>query len=375
MDRSFRTTSRVWGTALVCAGSLVVFASCHKDETSSSTTSQASDGGAATKAVDPDLAKAVAAAGVKAPKDTKHTEGGPPASGIFEPGQADKELAVGATPKVALGTDGGQPRIDLSVTPKVGAKWSASLDLNLQLDPQAPPLPLALKLAVEVTRGKSADSGAPLVLSWRVTDAALSAAARAPGDAAAVFGQLKGSKVEFDLYPNGVVTHPRTDTTKVQSPDVAEIVRSLADVLATLVLPRPASPMGPGAAWMVTNRDPFMGLDLVTYRMAKIDTASPDEAMLSVMIKRYSSSNAFNTPIVKTDAKLTLQELQAPGDVTMHFAKGSLLPTRAQLKMQMAALLSVGGQAGPPGAPGAPQGQQATVQSQTIANLELSPKP
>lgn len=351
------------------AVALLVPGGCHKDESSSSATSAASDAGMASKAVDPDLAAAVAAASAKAPRDRAHSEGGPPANGVFGPGEADKQLAAGATPKVALGVDGGQPRIDLSVAPKIGAKWTGSLDLSLQLDPQQQPIPLALKLAVEVAKGKA--EGAPLTLSWRVTDAGLGAGARAGGDAAALFGQLKGAKVEFDLLPNSIVTHPRTDNSKVQSPDAVEIIRSLSDVLATIVVPRPGAPLGPGAAWMVTNRDPFMGLDLLTYRMAKIDSATSEEAMVSVVIKRYAASDAFNTPIVKTDAKLTLQEVQAPGDLTLHFAKGSLLPTHAQLRMQFAALLTVGGPAGP----GAPPGQQATVQSQTIANLDLSPKP
>jgi hypothetical protein len=363
------------GALLALVVLLLSPSACNKEETSSTESSEASDAGPSKKAVDPALAAAVAAASANAPRNAQRVEGGPPPNGVFGPGEADKAIAAGAPPKVALGTDGGQPRIDLAVTPKVGSKWTGSLDLSLQIDPQQPAIPLTLKLGVEVARGKPAANAAAgdnpgSVLVWRVTDASLGTGTRLGPDAAAAFAKIKGAKVEFDLLPNGVVTRPRWDAGKTQSADIAQVVGAVADVLSTLVLPRPATPVGQGGAWMITQRDPFMGLDVVTYRMAQVSSMTPEEATLDVVVKRYATSDDFRTPIVKADAKLTLQEFQAPGNATMHFAKGALLPTRAQLRMQFAALLTV---AAGPQAPGAVP-QQATVQSQTVANLELAPK-
>src|SRR5688572_33089343 len=66
-------------------------------------------------AIDPALAKAAAqaSAGARTKRGPVATPGGPPLSGIFEPGAADKEAPRGAPPKITLGDPGKEPRVTI----------------------------------------------------------------------------------------------------------------------------------------------------------------------------------------------------------------------------------------------------------------------
>src|SRR5690606_24273754 len=78
------------------------------------------------KALDPELAEAVAAASANAKAAERPAagtqEGGPPPNGIFPPGAADREAKVGAPPKITLGSEGAPPRQALSFVPKPGTR-------------------------------------------------------------------------------------------------------------------------------------------------------------------------------------------------------------------------------------------------------------
>src|SRR5262245_35423735 len=96
-------------------------------------------------AIDPALAKAVAqaSAGVRSKRGPVATPGGPPPSGIFEPGAADKEAPRGAPPKITLGDPGKEPRVTFGpMQPKPGWKSAGSVQVVLQGgDPRQQPIP------------------------------------------------------------------------------------------------------------------------------------------------------------------------------------------------------------------------------------------
>src|SRR5262245_36332354 len=80
-------------------------------------------------ALDPAVAKALSQASAAARSNRRAPSmanpGGPPPSGVFEPGEADREARRGSAPKVTLGDRGAEPRVVLGpVQPKPG--WKAS---------------------------------------------------------------------------------------------------------------------------------------------------------------------------------------------------------------------------------------------------------
>src|SRR5687768_3011417 len=129
------------------------------------TTSSNADGGVSDKpAVDPNIAKAMAAASARKGGGPANSGDGPPNSGVFEPGEADKQLARGAAPKIALGSEGTEPRVALAVQPKPGFKRTLNVQLIMRSGRQGlPPLDFVLKLEAQKPKapGPAAPGAAP----------------------------------------------------------------------------------------------------------------------------------------------------------------------------------------------------------------------
>ncbi|HEX7669987.1 MAG TPA: hypothetical protein VF395_10400, partial [Polyangiaceae bacterium] len=68
---------------------------------------------------------------------------------------------------------------------------------------------------------------------------------------------------------------------------LGQVVRSASDGLSLAFLPYPTEPVGEGAFWMVTCRETFAGLDVVSYRMMKLEKIDGPRATISVNTKRY----------------------------------------------------------------------------------------
>src|SRR5262249_49120670 len=121
----------------------------------------ASDAGPSKVSDEPDLDKAVAS--VEAAKGGANGNAGPdgpPPTGIFDPGGADKTLAKGAPAVFTLGGDGSEPRVQLGPTPKPGSKRSGTIEVATQSGEQgAIPVSFAVTLEVQKPKGDS-DAGA-----------------------------------------------------------------------------------------------------------------------------------------------------------------------------------------------------------------------
>src|SRR5262249_49780744 len=83
--------------------------------------------------LDGKLAAAVKAAeSAQASSGSKAGADGPPESGVFGPGFADKAHAPGAPPKVELGSNGSEPRFQLAPAPTDEQKVTASVTRRSQ---------------------------------------------------------------------------------------------------------------------------------------------------------------------------------------------------------------------------------------------------
>ncbi len=346
---------------------LLALSACEKNEPKPESTHKKESDSAASKveALDPSLAQAVAAASGAVPGGRGgppgQVAGGPPLDGVFAPGGADKELARGAMPKVTLGSEGSDPK-QLLGPGKLATKLSGTIQIAMQSDPRQGAIPVLLSLTIEpkqVEARKEGDAPVSQPVSVRVTSAKIDAPS-VPKDLDEQLAKLKGSKVEYSILPGGAGAGFRFDVPKGAPEEFKDVVRSLSDSLSLLTIPYPDKPIGAGGYFMVTSRDDFLGLDLVTYRMIKIKEVTATGVTIDVNTKRYAANRTFDFPGLPPNVDKNLAEFQATSEGTVQYPLGALLPTKGEVSSVLAAQL---GAQDPK--------QRAMLQFQTRAQLDL----
>jgi hypothetical protein len=322
---------------------------------------------------EPDLAKAVAEVGARSAGNGvgASAAGGPPPNGIFGPGEADKALTKGAPALLTVGSEGSDPKVQLGPAPKPGTKRTGTLTLASQSDPQQGAIPISFALSLEVQKGKTdsdAGASAPLSVAAKVTGATINAPG-VPPDLAGAIGKLKGSRVDYQIGPDGAGVNFHYEAAKGIDPAFRDALQGLSDTLAVLALPFPAKPVGVGAYWMVTTRDLVMGLDVVTYRLVKVEKVEGSSVELSLNTKRYAASSAFNIEGLPPDAPHVMGEFRAGGEGKLTVSAGQAFPSSGELQTLLGAAL---GPAEPPQAAGAPKQQRPMVQVQSRVNVAFS---
>lgn len=356
-------TAKVLSIACL-AGALLV--GCDKKEAPHEDESAADAGKSkATKAEtdEPDLAQAMNAVAAERGPAANAAPGGPPPNGIFAPGQADKAAAKGGPATFALGSEGTEPRVLLGPGPKPGTKRSGTVELATQSDPQQPGVPIQFNVTMEAQKPKlEADAGAPqAVVLTKVTGARINAPG-VPADLSAAVGKLKGSSVQYQVGADGVAANVHSEVAKGVDAGFRDPVQALSDLLVGLALPFPSKPVGVGAFWMVTTRDVVMGLDVVSYRLVKVEKVEGTTVTLSLNTKRYAASPSFELEGLPPDAPKSMAEFRAQSEGKLTVAVGEGFPRDCELQSLIAAAL------GP-----ADSKQRAMVQVQSRASLTLAP--
>jgi hypothetical protein len=218
-------------------------------------------------------------------------QAGPPESGVFAPGVADREARAGDPPKLVLGGKGSGATVQFAA-PKPSKKSVGRVTVAIQTGPSAALPTIELSFAFEPGSGSSPPSEAaatPSELVARVTSAkpAAEQPGRLPPDAASQIARFKGSRIRIALSPSGGGRITAVEPAKDLDPGLAPVLGTAADALALDFLPYPREPVGTGAYWMITNRESFAGLDVVSYRMVKLESIEKDTANLSLSTKRY----------------------------------------------------------------------------------------
>jgi hypothetical protein len=327
----FITSGCLWGAVVA----LSLFG-CEKKQPTTSVAPAASS--ASDPAVDPAIAKAMAAASASSGANPAQA-GGPPESGVFAPGQADRELPAGAAPKLTLGSTGAEPRTTLADMQPDPGKYP--LRVKLQTRSEGGALPLDFELQVSVTAPKAAkpgDAPAPadaLLVSAKVTSAKLDTTLLGGGsnkEAEAIIAKLKGSEIAFTAAPNGAGAGFKVTTSKGSDPGLEGVLRSLGDVLAFLALPYPAESVGAGAFWGATTRETVLGVDSLAYRLINVQSIENGVVTLKVESKRYAANARQKMAgLVEGADELTLQRFEAIGSGSVKVAAGSFLPVQAEL--------------------------------------------
>jgi hypothetical protein len=312
---------------------------------------------------EPDLAQAMENVAADRTPALGAAPGGPPPSGIFAPGEADKAAAKGSAATFTLGGDGSEPRVLLGPGPKPGTKRSGSVDIATQSDPQQGAIPIQFTVTVEAQKPKAeGDAGAALTtVLTKVTGAKINAPG-VPADLSAAVGKLKGSSVLYQVGADGAANNAHAEISKGVDPGFRDPVQALSDLLVGLALPYPTKPVGVGAFWMVTTRDVLMGLDVVSYRLVKVEKVEGNVVSLSLNTKRYAASPAFELEGLPPDAPKTMAEFRAQSEGKLTVTSGEPFPKSCEVQSLIAAAL------GP-----ADSKQRAMVQVQTRASLTLAP--
>lgn len=346
--------------------------SCNEKEERSAAPAEQSGEQENQPALEPELAEAVAAASASAaagPAPGTPGQEGPPPRGIFPPGGADAQIGVEAPPVITVGSTGSEPRMQL--TGGFGTKANpvtARVEVMLQSGPGGLPVdfdlqfeesPLAAPAAAR--EGEAGDAEATprprAAVRGRVVGAQVpQGLGQVPAPVKDAVAKLRGVEVAFDLWPNGAATGLRTEMKAGMPAELGDVVRALGDAIAAVTLPYPDEPLGVGGFWMVTSRDGLMGLDLVSYRLARVESIVDGAVTLRVSTKRYAASDDFSLPSL--DGSYLLEELQSGGEGALRYRSGRSLPFRGRFQLSLSALVS------PRGAPAgaAPGAQRGTLQ-------------
>jgi hypothetical protein len=340
---------KTWRLGLALIVGLAASSGC-KDEKQQGTEGPAPSAEVNRPAVDPALAQVVASASAEV-APTKAVPGGPPENGVFAEGAADRELPRGSPPRFTMGADGAEPRVALS---SMLPKGNSQLRVRLLTSSGGRGTPLDFRLAVEPAAPvpNPGEAGKASEYVARVVSADFDAAQVAVGDPKlkAELGKLRGSRLRFKLAPSGAGSDFSIERAKTASLEFEDTLRSLSELLATILLPYPEKSVGAGAYWMATTRETVLGIDTVAYRMVMVEKVQRDSLSLKIESKRYAASHAApDLPGLPPSAgPARIEQFKSVGQGTITVSKGNVLPTDGKLNQELIVLLGLSNQPGQP---------------------------
>ncbi|MRG91066.1 hypothetical protein [Polyangium spumosum] len=293
--------------------------------------------------------------------------GGPPETGIFEPAAADAAHAPNAAPKLELFGEGADPKVPLSYAFAGGDERKTTLLLQVRAAQTGLP-PVIVDLAFKAEKSKddkkksdpaagAAPAGQPVVVK-------LAAVKPIRGDLPAELKNIKDSVIRYRLGPSGTATDLVVEYPKESNAMIELMVSSLADAVLAATVPLPEKPIGVGAYWMVTDRARSSGVDVLRYRVAKVEKLDGKRATLSLEVRQYATNTTLGLPGLPKDVSVSLDRFESRGKGEIEVGDTKFMPDRGQIALVMQSLLK---------SPGQPAGQQLVIQTETKAALGAAP--
>jgi hypothetical protein len=369
------------------------------------------DAGAAAPVMDKNIANAVASAAGSSGPAAGNAEG-PPQSGVFDEGAADRAVPIGKTPEVTIAQKGSDPKIKL--TPLFPLTAPVVFEVTvLRVEGKSsmthPPVTFSVMAApagaepAEEAEPKAPTKGAPAPKKDAPAPAAESAAPkeseapppRAPMTAAqpivfVVTGvkpaaqkevpideedlkaleTLKGSRIFAELSPSGLLGKETFEIPPTSDKKMGTVVRSLVETLGFMFSAVPNEPVGVGGQWIVGDRVSFAGMNLVRYRASTLEQAG-DELVISIDVRLYAVDK--NEAPIRFGEQAVSLAFQAQGNQQIVLKAGDPVPARAQLELTLGAQVAQSADAemaqlfqmqavGVLQPPGAPTGEEAKPQ-------------
>jgi hypothetical protein len=273
-------------------------------------------------ALDSRLANALKSVGKPSGSAPPASADQPPASGVFEPGLADKALAKGAPPKIQIFGDGNDPKIvlhaaapeveKLTVTVIQASQGNPDIPLVYSLligppdkvsaqadkpkdDKAAKPKPAGSAAASVAPAASDAPSGSPSSMVALVQGITVAGVDKdeLPKKLLEQVAALKGARVSFTVTPTGLTgfSHPQlADGEGAGAYD--NHLSALEESLSALYTPAPDRPVGEGAYWMVTDRRTSFGSDVIRYRVFTVKAVEGDNAAIAIDVRQYAADES-----------------------------------------------------------------------------------
>lgn len=335
---SKRWRGRVGSWVVPVLVSCSALAGCNDDAGGKPKDDPKEDAGVAPPGMDPKLAAAVKSAAVaEAPAAV---EDGPPPNGVFAPGAADKAHAPGAPVDITVIAKGGEPRQELRPQLDMAKGGTMKVVMSRAIPGGMLP-PVVFTLAVktgDIEEGAEPDSRP---ISFTVKSAKpgeLEPGQKNAPDIDKMLETLVGTKIETSVSKRGELGQEKLVVgEKVKSP-MDLFAAGLSDVLGLFFSPMPAEPVGVGASWIAHDRTQYAGMNVVRYRVTKLEKKEGDQMAFSVDVRMYAIDDKQQPDIAQGEA--VLMAFQATGKGAYTVAGDSLLPTSGQLQVPVVAQLA-----------------------------------
>jgi hypothetical protein len=273
---------------------------------------------------------------------------GPPQNGVFGPGGADKAHAASLPATIEVMDQGAEPRAVLALSP--GEEQRSSVSTSLRLGAQGGVLNIDYVLSIKVDKPKAdkgkkeekkneAEPAKPMSILAKVTSATPSG--QAPKDAAEQLGKLKGSEIRYQLTPEAPI-------------------RVLAETLSLVTIPLPKKPVGKGAYWMATDRATTFGIEVVRYRVVRVENVDGDKVSFSIDVRQYAAKDEADLGGATKGAKVGAFESKGSGK--SEWSKTGFLPASGATGVSLGAKLAMPG-----------GGQQRMMLMQTQIDAKVGP--
>lgn len=348
---------RAAGFSIVALGLL---SGCNDDKTTTVTDAGVDDAGSNKALLSGKLGAAVAAAesGSSQAAAPKAPGDGPPEAGFFPPGGADKAQPPGAPPKVEVLGEGAEPRVLLATAPP--SEQQAQVLASYRMGQQGLP-PFAFSLAIKSAKGKDEKVDAPQIVAKVLAIEIPGLGGKLPKEVAEGLEKLKkgleklkGSEVRYRLTSDGAMLDMSTsipkDKDKAPNPEVDPMLdiamRGLLEAMTLTTVPLPTKPVGVGGYWIVTDRGTSFGIDVVRYRVFKVQKIEKGQATLTVETRQYAVKNEIELGAIAQNQKITAEHFDSQGKGTISWVSSEILPPTSDVSQRTTVMIG-----GPPGQP------------------------
>jgi len=127
-------------------------------------------------------------------------------------------------------------------------------------------------------------------------------------------------------------------------------------------VPAPDKPVGVGAYWMVTDRSSILGVEVIRYRVFRVQEVDKAKVKLSLEIRQYAAKPSVQA----AGEKLEVSRFESQGKGEVALILGNLLAPESAYKERMLAVEMAGGQGGPGPMGGPMKGLQAETTAEVI---------
>ncbi|MEO5727680.1 MAG: hypothetical protein ABI134_06570 [Byssovorax sp.] len=355
---------RAAGFSIVALGLL---SGCNDDKTTTVTDAGVDDAGSNKALLSGKLGAAVAAAesGSSQAATPKAPGDGPPEAGFFPPGGADKAQPPGAPPKVEVLDEGAEPKVLLTTAPS--SEQQVQVAASYRLGQQG--TPFEFSLAIKSAKGKDEKVDAPQIVAKVVSIEIPGMSGKLPKEVAEGLeklkkglDKLKGSEVRYRLTSDGTMLDVSTSVPKDKDKDKTKdadteasaqvdatidlAMRGLLEAMTLTTVPLPPKPVGVGGYWIATDRGTSFGIEVVRYRVFKVQKIEKGQATLTVDTRQYAVKDEIDLGAIAKNQKITVERFDSQGKGTISWVSSQILPATSEVSQRTAMLFG-----GPPGQP------------------------